>query len=251
MTASATTDRAWAMKWKLVPVASVCFFSLSSCEKSVETASGPEASAAVAVESEAEIQARKDKFEGLVKEANERFRQRDISGALALLEDAAATGGLTLEFLNLRGACRVETRDFDAALADFLAAMELEPDNASIRFNVGEVHFVMKRWQEALDCFQGLGASMKSGELADLVDFKIALCHAGAGDEKEFQKRASDQSVLTDRPLGYFAAAAMDFQSGSQAGAREHLNQAKARFRNAEALAPWLDTMTEFGWAAR
>ena len=63
-----------------------------------------------------------------------------ISKALKVYPDAP-------ELLNLRASCYVKLRAFDKALINFNKAIQLNPIDLGLLFNIAEMHFVTHDWE--------------------------------------------------------------------------------------------------------
>lgn len=152
--------------------------------------------------------------------------------------------------LNLEGACYVEFRDFEKARATFQKALALSPENSNVLFNLAEVDFVTHNWQAALDGFSAIIDEIKKADvsMSNLVLYKIALCHIKLDQLDEAQKILEPYDFLDDTPLYYFGQAAFSYEQGKTQEAEAWLSRAARVFRSAEILAPWQDTLIEFGY---
>ncbi len=189
------------------------------------------------------------KFAELVNEAMRLFQQKRIFETLEQIHEAKRIFDGSPELMNLEASCYVEIRNFDRALEIYLKAEELSPGNPSIKFNIAEVYFVTKQWQEAHDRFTELLAEIPAENMAltRLVEFKIMLCKLRLGKEDEAYILANKYDFLDDSPFYYYAQAAMAFEADDALKAEEWLGICARIFRNPEILAPWQDTLVEFG----
>lgn len=183
-------------------------------------------------------------------EANRLFQQKRIFETLDEIEKAAAIFKDSPEIHNLRGSCYVEMRGFDKALAEFRKATELSKDNPSIDFNIGEVYFVTKQWQKALDIFEKVMKSLppENISLGRLVEFKILLCKKKLGKDDEVMVLSEKYDFLDDSPFYYYAKAALAYEDEDLVKAEEWLSRASRIFRDPNVLAPWQDTLVEYGY---
>jgi tetratricopeptide (TPR) repeat protein len=183
-------------------------------------------------------------------EANRIFQQKRIFETMEELDKATSIFADSPEILNLRGSCYVEMRSFDKALAEFAKASALSKENPSIEFNIGEVHFVTKRWQEALDIFEKVLKALPENNIAlgRLVEFKILLCKKKLNREDEVTILAEKYDFLDDSPFHYYAKAALAYEANDQIKAEEWLAIAGRIFQDFNILAPWQDTLVEFGY---
>lgn len=183
-------------------------------------------------------------------EASRVFQQKRIFETLDELEKAAAIFKDSPELHNLRGSCYVEMRAFDKALAEFEKASALSKDNPSIEFNRGEVYFVTKEWQKALETFEKVMKLLppENTALGRLVEFKILLCKKKLGRDDEVTVLSEKYDFLDDSPFYYYAKAALAYEEEDLIKAEEWLAIASRIFRDPNVLAPWQDTLVEFGY---
>lgn len=178
------------------------------------------------------------------------YEKRDIEAARAELGEAERIDGKNFDLLTLRGACHVEERDFKSALADFSAAVEMEPDNGDAHFNRGEMFFVTEQWDEAIKVFRlaKKHTTKESNSVMPLIDFKLMLCEAGRGDRDAFERLAEANQGAPDPQLAAFTRVARALEAEDKTAAADALAEAKESFPDAADLAPWYDTMIEFGY---
>ena len=183
-------------------------------------------------------------------EANRLFQQKRIFETLGELEKASKIFQESPEIYNLRGSCFVEIRAFDKALADFKSAAELSPDNPSIKFNIGEVYFVTKEWKKATDLLEQVLKDIPAENVAlsRLIEFKILLCKRKLGLTAESQILTEKYDFLDDSPYYYYAQAALAYEEKDLITAEEWLARAGRIFQDPNVLAPWQDTLVEYGY---
>lgn len=194
--------------------------------------------------------ARQLEFSKLLESARKSFDTHDISSALTALEEAGDLYEAHPDMLNLRGSCHVELRDFEKALTDFSQALKKMPNSPAIHFNIGEVHFVSRRWDDAVQSFNQAKDRLapESHALLYLIDFKLMLCEAGRGNRVEFEARADANSQVQGTILSEYTKVVRAFQAEDDAAAGEAFKTISELFPNAEVRAPWNDTLTEFGY---
>lgn len=194
--------------------------------------------------------ARQLEFSKRLESARKSFDTHDISSALAELEMAADLYETHPDVLNLRGSCHMELRDFEKALSDFSQALKKMPESPAIHFNIGEVHFVSKRWDDAIQSFNQAKDSLapESDALLQLIDFKLMLCEAGRGNRVEFEARFDANSQVQRTLLSEYIKVVKAFQAEDDAAVGAGFKTISEMFPIAEVRAPWNDTLTEFGY---
>lgn len=190
------------------------------------------------------------KFVEHLTEASRLFQSKRIFECLDELSKAEKIFGDSPEFYNLRGSCFVEFRDFDKAMADYKKADQLVPNNPSIEFNIAEVLFVTKKWQEAHDAFEALLPKLPPNDigLGRLVEFKLLLCKQKLGKKNEVIALANKYDYQDDSPYYYYAQMALAYEAKDLNKADEWLATVARIFQDPAILAPWQDTMVEFGY---
>jgi tetratricopeptide (TPR) repeat protein len=189
------------------------------------------------------------KFADFVNEAMRLFQQKRIFEALEQIHEAKRIFDGSPELMNLEASCYVEIRNFDRALEIYLTAEELSPNNPSIKFNIAEVYFVRKEWEKSQQRFSALLTQIPENNIAlsRLVEFKIMLTMLRTGREDEAFILANKYDFLDDSPFYYYAQAALAFEADDVLKAEEWLGISARIFRDPGILAPWQDTLVEFG----
>ena len=184
--------------------------------------------------------------------ANNLFKQKRIFECLEAIEKLHAIYDKNPATLNLQGACYVEFRSFDKARMAFAKAEKSSPGNFNVRFNVAEIEFVSKKFPEALKQFEVLLVEAKkdpSGlQMLPIIKFKVLLCRLKGGDVAGATEVIADRNYLDDTPLFYYGKAALAYHSDKGSEAEEWLARAGRIFRDNTILAPWQDTLIEFGY---
>jgi tetratricopeptide (TPR) repeat protein len=193
---------------------------------------------------------KRNEFAKHLQEATRLFQQKRVFETLAEVDKAAAIFTDSPEIHNLRGSCYTEMRSFDKALAEFEKAAAFSKDNPSLMFNIGEIHFVTKEWQKSHDIFEKVLELLKgqNAALGRLVEFKLMLCKKKLGKDKEALELANKHDFLDDSPYHYYAQAALAYDAKNLVKAEEWLAIAGRIFRDPNILAPWQDTLVEYGY---
>lgn len=194
-------------------------------------------------------ESRKDFIKHL-EEAGRLFQQKRVFETLDELEKTAKIFQDSPEIYNLRGSCFVEMRAFEKALDQFKKADALSKDNPSIEFNMAEVYFCTKEWKKSVDILEKILKAMPPENIAlsRLVEFKIMLCKKKLGLNDEAKALADKYDFQDDSPFYYYAQAAMAYEANNLVKAEEWLAMAGRVFQDPNVLAPWQDTMVEYGY---
>lgn len=193
------------------------------------------------------------RFMAHLNKSRELFQQKRVFETIDELHKAREIFPDSPDVENMLGACQVEFRAFEKAREHFERADELSPDNPNVLFNLGELQFVTKKWaaaektfREVIDKLDQENAGQQ--QMSRLIEFKIMLCQMKQGEIEEARQLAEKYDFLDDSPFHYYAVAALAFDAGDEVKAEASLARARRVFRNPATLAPWQDTLMEFGY---
>jgi tetratricopeptide (TPR) repeat protein len=193
-------------------------------------------------------------YAGKLIEARRLFNEKRIFEAIDKANEGIKIFPDDPEMLNLLGACQVEFRNFDKAMEAFKKADAQMPENPQIYFNIAELNFVTKNWEEAevnltkVMKLTPLKADKSSFQVNRLTEFKLLLAKLKLGKRAEAAAMAKKYDYLDDSPYPYYAQAALLFDEGKDVEAEGVLARGKRIFQDPGMIAPWQDTMIEFGY---
>jgi tetratricopeptide (TPR) repeat protein len=198
-------------------------------------------------------EAKRKEFAGKVNDARRLYGEKRVFEALDKAKEASAIFPDDPGLANLIGACHVEFRTFDKAMECFKKADALTPDNPEIIFNIAELNFVTKNWEEAernlIRVLELVPATNKAQfQLSRLTEFKLLLVKLKLNKAEEAAAMAKKYDYLDDSPYPYYAEAAIHFFNGKEVEAEAAMARGGRIFQSPEAIAPWQDTMIEFGY---
>jgi tetratricopeptide (TPR) repeat protein len=168
---------------------------------------------------------RRNEFAQHILKAVRLLDQKRIFETIDEVEKAAKIFNESAEIHNIRGSCYLEIEAFDKALVEYKKGAALSPNNPSIEFNIAEVMFMTKQWQQSHDHFSANLKNIPDAniELRRLTEFKILLCKLKLGQKDEARILAEKYDFLGDSPYYYYAQIAIAYDDGDQAKADEWL----------------------------
>ena len=202
-------------------------------------------------------------------EARRLFGQKRIIESINQIAEARKIFPDDPDALNLLGACQVEFRSFDKARSAFEAALEKQgaylQDIAELRgdarkrrmrpvlnilFNIAEMDFVTRQWEECQNRIEKIIPEMDPANLPmiRLLEFKYFLCKLKLGEVDQARTLSDKYDYLDDQPYYYYANAAMAYHDKKEKEAERWRASARRVFRRTSTLAPWEDTMIEVGF---
>ena len=152
--------------------------------------------------------------------------------------------------LSNRAACYVELRAFDKARALYKKLSLILSEDIGTQFNLGELYFVSKDWQQAHDAFDKLVQKGKTELVAfyEIALFKLIIAKVNLGDLDEAQKLAADYTKWDDTPLYYYAKAVFEYHDGDKLASNKTLQECYFAWGQSPDLIAWQDTMMESGY---
>ena len=202
-------------------------------------------------------------------ESSRLFNQKRIIEALNRAAEGEAIFDRDPRLLNVKGACYVELRNFAQARTTFEQAFELQKVHlqgieglppkeriqrlepvVNILFNIAEMDFVTHQWAECHDRLVALLPDINEDSIGmrRLIEFKTLLCKLKIGQVEEARKMAEKYDYLDDNPYYYYANSAIAYFDNDTESAERWRASARRVFRKQSILAPWEDTMIEFGF---
>ena len=142
-----------------------------------------------------------------------------LDGALKLSQEGNQEAALqkVAEVLNanpksfngylIRGQIYSKMNKWVEAKADFQSALDLHVSNPSAQFNLCELHFAQKQYDEARGEFEAL---KKDPDLGDLAAYKVFLCDLFAGHDEDAKKELDAFNAKGSNASYYFSNAAWD-----------------------------------------
>lgn len=213
--------------------------------------------------------AQQTKYREHLFEASRLFNQKRVIESLNKVAEAESIFDGGPAPLNIKGACYVELRNFEGARAIFQQALDLQKEYLEgaeklrdeeryarlapvipILFNLAEMDFVTEQWQPCHDRLERILKDLSPEKVAmrRLVEFKYMLCKLKLSKVDEARALAEKYDYLDDNPYYYYANSAIAYFDGDTDSAERWRASASRVFRKPEVLAPWEDTMVEFGY---
>ncbi len=145
---------------------------------------------------------------------------------------------------SLRGGIYSEKELWADATKDFQKILILEPDNPSAKFNLAEVFFRQKKYDEARPGFDAL---TKNPVLGDLATYKVFLCDLLGGHEEVAKKEWTALNDAGTNASYYFGNVAWYLYHGQTADAREWLASA-ARIYTSQKIVLYSTSLMQLGY---
>ncbi len=152
-----------------------------------------------------------------IAEAAVKMDQNDLDGAIAKLTDAIAAAPKLSGPYVFRASVYCQKKMWPQAEADFKMAAQLDPTNIVIKFNLVEVKFNQKQYDEARKGYASLTGDPQMG---DLAAYKVFLCDLLAGRDDVAKKERDAFDQVNSKPSYYFSNAAYALVHKDVEGAR-------------------------------
>jgi len=192
----------------------------------------------------------RDEYGQKLVKAQNLFNQKRIFDTLETIDELDKTFKDHPAALNIRGACYVEIRAFDKARKIFEGVLSVSPQNTNVQFNLAEIDFVTNQWEAAYKRFTALIPILPKNNkpMIRLCEFKLLLCQLKTNRVKEAIALKDKYNAWDDSPFYYYSRAAILYSNDDKRDAEKMLRNARFVWRNDGSLAPWQDTLIEFGY---
>lgn len=193
---------------------------------------------------------KRNEFGAKFTKAQNMFNQKRIFDTLEALDVLDSIFVDHPSVLNLRGACYVEIRAFSKADVIFKKILKISPENTNVLFNLAEIDFVTKKWTSAHKRFEELIPKLHKNQksMIRLCEFKLLLCKLKLDKVTEAKSLMGKYDHWDDSPFYYYARGAVEYHEDKKIEAEKTLRGARFVWRNNQVLAPWQDTLIEFGY---
>ncbi len=187
----------------------------------------------------------------LIKEAKLCLRNKQPSEAINIINEAEKILKQNTTLLGVKSAAYTELKDLAKAIATQQKALELEPENVNILFNLGELHYVQHQWALANSYFTKIISTLEgdsTNPLYYLSELKVYISMKKQGLAEEAKVIEEKYDFTTDSPIYYFVNAVKFLENGESKKAHTWIDRAYRVYKNNVILNPWQDTLIEAGY---
>jgi len=141
----------------------------------------------------------------ILREALQLMSAGKLDDALNKVNEAIQTAPNDPDSYGVRGTIYSQKKQWDLAVKDFQKVSEIDPKNMPAKFNIAEVNFRQKLYDQARPGFVALELDP---ELGDLATYKVFLCDLFGGHEDMAQRELDAFNKVGSNASYYFANAA-------------------------------------------
>ena len=170
----------------------------------------------------------RDAAEKMIANAIEKMSANDVDGALNSLSQALKLNPNSTGAYVLRASIYCQKKQWPQAEADFQAAARIAPTNTVLKFNLVEVHFMQKQYDQARPGFVALE---RDPDMGDFALYKVFLCDLFGGHMDVAKKELDVFNDTMGNPSYYFANAAWSL-------AHNHVEDARSWLLSASRIYP-------------
>ena len=143
----------------------------------------------------------------LLRMAAEKAHAGDTDGAIAQIGTVLQSDPRNVAAFSLRAQIYNQKKMWEQAANDYQTAHLIEPTNAVINFNIGEVKFERKMYDDARVSFAAL-QNDHSTDIGDLAAYKVFLCDLFGGHEDVAAKELDAFNQVGSKASYYYSNAA-------------------------------------------
>lgn len=138
----------------------------------------------------------------LLREASQLLQQRLLDSALDKVNEAIQASPQNVSAFCLRGNVYAEKKMWDEAGQDYQTVLKLDGKNTQVKFDLAELQFMQKKYDDALPGFVAL---KQDSELGDLAAYKAFLCDLYGGHDEAAAKELEAFNQEGTNASYYFA----------------------------------------------
>lgn len=135
------------------------------------------------------------------------YAQDKFDEALATVNAVLAKEPKNTNGYILRGAIYTAKQAWDLAEKDYQTALQLDPKNDGVRFDLADLHFQEKQFDTAREAFVQLPKNPDS-DIRDVIKYKIYLCDLLAGHDDQASKELDEFNQAGVNASYYYGNAA-------------------------------------------
>jgi Flp pilus assembly protein TadD len=151
---------------------------------------------------------------------------------------------------NLRGVILMRQGNYDQAEAALTEAARIDPKFWNARFNLAEIPFLKKDWEEARKRFEQLlstGQSDLAKEASQLIQYKILLTYLMEGKSNMVDSMLAKLELSPDTPAVDYVKAAVALQQKNETEAKDWLSAAEKNY-SPQLNKLFVESLYEIGW---
>src|SRR5256714_3922953 len=186
-------------------------------------------------------------------QAQQALRQRDLTAALKLIDEADKADPNQASTINLRGEILAQQEQFDQAEAAFKKAAKLDPKLREAQYNLAQIPFKKKEYAKARDRFEALYKRTPGGDknqAAELIKFKIYMTLLLEGKESRAHSMMEEFQFTGDTPALYYAQAAWEYKHNNPEKAADWTSSSNKIYSPA-LNSVFADAFYDVGWMQR
>jgi tetratricopeptide (TPR) repeat protein len=162
-----------------------------------------------------------------VEDALKAFEKKKYAEVITMIDAIPATGEDAAFLLNLKGAAYTKEEKYAEAKAAFAAALDISPGMFAARYNLGEILFLQRDFENAEGWFRTM---LNDDPRNELLLFKVFLSQLQNGDGESAERTLSRMRFPGNTPAWYFAQAAWEHSRGNKGKASDYLTNARQLF---------------------
>jgi Tfp pilus assembly protein PilF len=182
-----------------------------------------------------------DDVAGMLHDANQHLQNGELDEALRLVDSALQIDPRQASAYDLRGAIYVRNKLWDRAEQDYTTASTLDPTVSEYKYNLGEIEFMQKAYDDARPRFTLL---LNDKDFGDLAAYKVFLCDLLTSHEERATTELAAINKTEENPSYYYANATWDLTHNKIKDADDLIDSARQVFDSSK-NAPYLSSLME------
>jgi lipoprotein NlpI len=165
----------------------------------------------------------------MMRESYESFTKGKWDAALDKVNEVIKLESQNKQAHLLRASIYAEQKQWDKADYDYDVVLVMDPEDASVKFNLAELKFMQKKYDEARP---GFAQVQGDKDLGDFATYKVFLCDLFGAHEAVAAKDLEALDQVGGNPSYYFGNAAWDLVHNKTEDAADWLKSAARIYAN-------------------
>jgi tetratricopeptide (TPR) repeat protein len=182
----------------------------------------------------------------LLSESYQDFMKGRLEVALDKVNKVIQLDSQNKQALLLRGAIYAAQKQWDKADYDYQVALVIDPDNVILKFDLADLKFMQKKYDDARSGFVEIQSDK---DLGDFATYKVFLCDLLGAHEDVAARELEAFDRVGGNPSYYFANAAWDLVHNKTGDAAGWLKSAKYIYADSpKKFATYTASLTSLGY---
>ena len=187
-----------------------------------------------------------ESFHEMLRDSYQDFEKGELDASLSKVNEVIKIDSQNKQAYLLRGSIYAQKKEWDKADYDYDVALTIDPGSAIVKFDLAELKFMQKKYDEARP---GFAQVQGDKDLGDFATYKVFLCDLFGAHEAVAAKELDALNQVGGNPSYYFGNAAWDLVHNKPEEAAGWLKSASRIYANVpQKFTKYTSSLTNLGY---